>query len=387
MFKVIYAGILPEEGPEKEGTITVRDVLSRDSVKNFLFKLNDKPRSKEQIFAENLISVDDFSDVHKVGLIKDDGGIFYPTFPIFSADEVRTLETICGEIAVRIGGVIKNQWPTIHDFLEKIASYPIFDRPMMAYFILGSFILDVSMKKYLAKQGILIIPAETHLGYIYFGIDKNAPFPMLHDTTKVETAKYGVFISFGKDVSGLKDITAVRRHLEANLRRVVRGNEEVNFYSLLRHYIQSMFDHMSAVMARVIYLSEDWDRLRAYVGISDLHFWDLIDFMKQMGYIDTVPGKVMGVVPVFLPSDTRYITDLATFIGGLVVPPWEATIQTHREELFSIKAFTYSTVNDMWIYYLMWIRTFPRVLEYLEKEGIVAMPEEGYVKAFMKVER
>jgi len=74
-------------------------------------------------------------------------------------------------------------------------------------------------------------------------------------------------------------------------------------------------------------------------------------------------------------------------VGNLVLPPIEATIQTYWGELSSINAFQHPTVNDMWIYYLMWIRTFPRVLEYLEREGILAMPEEGYVKAFMKIER
>jgi len=383
VFKVLYAGTLPDD----ETGLSVREVLGRDKVKKFLFELNKKPRSKEQIFAENLVSIEDFDDVHKVGLIKDDGGIFYPTFPIFTADEVRVLENVCTEMSVRIGSVIKGQWPSIHDYLEQISSYPIFDRPTMTYFFLGSFVLDISMKKLLSKQGMLILPTDTPLGYIYFGIDKNAPFPILHDTTKVETAKYGVFISFGKDVSGLKDITAIRRHLETQLKKVVRGQDTINFYSLLRHYIQGMFDDMSAVMARVIYLSEEWDRLRAYVGVSEMHFWDLIDFMRQMGYVDSVPGKVMGTVPVILPSDTKHISGMAGLVGNLVLPPIEATIQTYWGELSSINAFQHPTVNDMWIYYLMWIRTFPRVLEYLEREGILAMPEEGYVKAFMKIER
>ncbi len=383
MFKVIYAGTLPDVEEE----LSVRKILSRDKVKKFLFELNKKPRSKEQIFAENLVSVEDFNDVYKAGLIGEDGGLFAPTFPIFTADEVRVFENICAEMSVRIGSVIKAQWPTIHDYLENIASYPMFDRGVMAYFMLGSFVLDISMKKLLAKEGILVIPSETHRGYIFFGIDTGASFPILHDTTKVETAKYGMFISFGKDVSGLKDITAIRKYLERQLKKVVQGGESVNFYSLLRHYIQGMFDDMSQVMARVIYLSEEWDRLRAYLGVSESHFWDLIDFMEQMGYVDSVPGKVMGIVPVILPSDTRHISALSSYVGGLALPPIEATLTTYHGNLMELTPFKHKTVNDMWIYYLMWIRTFPRVLEYLEREGILSIPEEGYVKAFMKIDR
>jgi len=381
MLKVIYAGVIPETD------VTVKDILSRDSVKKFLFQLYKKPRSKEQIFAENLVSIDDFNDLYRNRIIDSKDGLFYPTFPIFTEEEVSVLEHVATEMAVRIGNVIKGQWPDIHSYLEKITPYQIFDKPLMTYFILGSFILDVAMKKYLSKKGLLVIPSATPQGYIYFGIDVKASFAVLHDTTKVEIAKHGAFISFGKDLSGLKDITAIRKNLEKALKSVVSGKDSVNFYSLIRHYIQSMFDDMSAVMSRVIYLSEDWDRLRSFLELSELHFWDLIDFMEQMGYVESFPGKVKGKVPVFLPSDTSYLSDLAAYVGELVTPTFEAVISTYWADLSSILSFQYPTINDMWIYYLMWLRCFPRILEYLEREGILAFPEEGYVKGFIKMER
>ncbi len=378
MIRVIYAGDISDEGKHSP-----RRVLAREEVRRLVYQIHKKPVSKDEALALKLADGEMMDEALKAGVLAEKGGILYPAFPILLGEEVDNFEAIATEMGIRVASVLEAAWDRIHDVLEEIDAYILFERPLSAYLLIGSFVLDAGIKQLLAKEGLIVIPADTHLGYIFMGIEEGAKFPGLKDTTRVEETSWGLFLSFGLADGGPADVASARLSIERALRQVSSGGTSINFYGLLRHYLWRMFDDMGGVMWKISTAGAEWDHVRATVGVPEKHFWDLIDLLEDMGYISVRFGKIYPSVPVITHGDTPKIARLVSLAGSVVLPAVDTILEIHREKIQSFSFRSHPTVPEEWFMYFLWMRAFPRALEKLHKDGYVGMPEET-VKSFVR---
>lgn len=378
MIKIIYAGDISDDGRHSP-----RRLLAREEVRRLVYQIHKKPVSRDEAIALKFADGELIDMALEGGVLADVSGVLYPTFPILIGDEVDDFESIATELGIRVASAVESVWDRFHDVLEEIEAYVLFDRPLSAYLLLGSFVLDAGMKQLMAKNGLMVIPSDTRLGYIFMGIEQGAKFPGLRDTTRVEETSWGLFLSFGFADGGPTDIASARLSIERALGGVSIGNVNVDFYRLLKHYLWRMFDDMGGVMWRVSTTGAEWDHVRATVGLPEEHFADLIGLMRDMGYVSVRFGRIYPSVPVVTHTDTPKIARMVSLAGDVLLPAVDTILEIHRERLRSFSFRSHPTVPWEWFMYFLWMRAFPRALEKLHNDGYVGMPSET-VKSFVR---
>ena len=381
MDKLIEFAMCGSEGRECNPYELVRPIERQ----RILLLINVKPLDVESIAKElNMSSeciVQHLEELKRCGLVREEGGLYRPSFAIFTLDDQRVLKQLIEELARDVVQVVNDWMPRIRKALNGLI---VVRRGLrfaeLEYIVVGALALDYQGLDVLSKEGLLIKSKKMPGGgeYVFAGFEVG----LFDFKESWMWGHHSVFDGYWFNTHGklpprgrrfaFPDLAWLWYEQGMDLNKIVIKMVEIG-------------DILNALLGRDLSFKE----LERELGIDEATLALDLSLLMAMNYVGVVRENVWRLsIPVLIAEEYEAIKQLSESMLRDVATRFSRKLDKIRE-VYSRTSPARNSIPLEEAFNQVYHLVFARALDELIVEGVIAEPPErvdgGKYAAFLIV--